>query len=113
MKVSYFMILNDSRSCEPADDQCEMVLIDFVFLFWFGRHVGQTNSLVKYIKIASLLNEKTVRDVALRVRWMTVSVSFTPFRTGQSRSWEWLKSLETETIMVMDPILGLRTLRDF
>lgn len=36
-----------------------------------NKHVGQTNSLVKYIKIAALLNEKTVRDVALRVRWMT------------------------------------------
>jgi len=36
-----------------------------------NKHVGQTNSLVKYIKIAAQLNEKTVRDVALRVRWMT------------------------------------------
>lgn len=57
-----------------------MVFIDLVSYFsGFGRHAGQTNSLVKYIKIAALLNEKTVRDVALRVRWMTVSVSFTPF----------------------------------
>ncbi|KAG0625999.1 hypothetical protein M758_2G094900 [Ceratodon purpureus] len=36
-----------------------------------NKHAGQTNSLAKYIKIAALLNEKTVRDVALRVRWMT------------------------------------------
>lgn len=51
-----------------------------------GRHAGLTNSLVKYIKIAALLNEKTVRDVALRVRWMTVSVSFTPSRVLISTS---------------------------
>uniref|UniRef100_A0A7I4AMU1 Myb-like domain-containing protein n=1 Tax=Physcomitrium patens TaxID=3218 RepID=A0A7I4AMU1_PHYPA len=35
------------------------------------NHSSQMNNLVKYIKIAALLNEKTVRDVALRVRWMT------------------------------------------
>lgn len=36
-----------------------------------NKHAVQTNSLVKYIKIAALLSDKTVRDVALRVRWMT------------------------------------------
>ena len=29
--------------------------------------------MMKYIKIAALLPEKTVRDVALRCRWMAVS----------------------------------------
>lgn len=42
------------------------------------RHAALTDNLAKYIKIAALLNEKTVRDVALRVRWMTVSVLLTP-----------------------------------
>jgi hypothetical protein len=39
-----------------------------------GRYAGQTNNLVKYIKLAALLPEKTVRDVALRCVWITVSV---------------------------------------
>lgn len=30
-------------------------------------------SFMKYIKIASTLHDKTVRDVALRCRWLTVS----------------------------------------
>ncbi|KAL2636223.1 hypothetical protein R1flu_007702 [Riccia fluitans] len=32
---------------------------------------GEANNLNKYIKIANLLPEKTVRDVAMRCRWMT------------------------------------------
>ncbi|KAL3700320.1 hypothetical protein R1sor_018342 [Riccia sorocarpa] len=32
---------------------------------------GETNNLNKYIKIANLLPDKTVRDVAMRCRWMT------------------------------------------
>ncbi|XP_024386881.1 uncharacterized protein [Physcomitrium patens] len=36
-----------------------------------NKHAALTDNLAKYIKIAALLNEKTVRDVALRVRWMT------------------------------------------
>ena len=30
-------------------------------------------SIMRYIKIAATLRDKTVRDVALRCRWMTVS----------------------------------------
>lgn len=30
----------------------------------------------KYVKIAAALPDKTVRDVALRCRWMTVSLGF-------------------------------------
>lgn len=30
-------------------------------------------SIMKYIKIAAALPDKTVRDVALRCRWLTVS----------------------------------------
>ncbi|KAH9554723.1 hypothetical protein CY35_08G077500 [Sphagnum magellanicum] len=36
-----------------------------------GRYAGQKNNLVKYIKLAALLPEKTVRDVALRCVWIT------------------------------------------
>lgn len=32
-------------------------------------------SILRYIKIAATLRDKTVRDVALRCRWMTVSTS--------------------------------------
>lgn len=35
------------------------------------KYAGQTNNLVKYIKLAALLPEKTVRDVALRCVWIT------------------------------------------
>lgn len=33
-------------------------------------------NIMKYIKIAATLRDKTVRDVAMRCRWMTVSSSF-------------------------------------
>jgi hypothetical protein len=37
-------------------------------------------SIMKYIKIAAALPDKTVRDVALRCRWLTVSsLSFNNF----------------------------------
>ncbi|KAH9554725.1 hypothetical protein CY35_08G077500 [Sphagnum magellanicum] len=39
-----------------------------------GRYAGQKNNLVKYIKLAALLPEKTVRDVALRCVWITDKV---------------------------------------
>lgn len=32
-------------------------------------------SIMKYIKVAATLPDKTVRDVALRCRWMTVKLS--------------------------------------
>lgn len=35
------------------------------------KHAALTNPLIKYIKIAALLSEKTVRDVAFRIRYMT------------------------------------------
>ncbi|KAH8961693.1 hypothetical protein BDL97_05G062400 [Sphagnum fallax] len=35
------------------------------------KYAGQANNLVKYIKLAALLPEKTVRDVALRCIWIT------------------------------------------
>ncbi|BBN10922.1 hypothetical protein MPTK1_5g07580 [Marchantia polymorpha subsp. ruderalis] len=35
------------------------------------KFAGETSNLAKYIKIANLLPEKTVRDVAMRCRWMT------------------------------------------
>jgi hypothetical protein len=38
------------------------------------KYADQKNNLVKYIKLAALLPEKTVRDVALRCVWITVSV---------------------------------------
>lgn len=34
-------------------------------------------SIMRYIKIAATMREKTVRDVALRCRWMLVSSSHT------------------------------------
>ena len=33
--------------------------------------VGEKHSLERYIRIAALLPEKGVRDVALRIRWMS------------------------------------------
>ena len=33
-------------------------------------------TIVRYAKIAMKMKDKTVRDVALRCRWMTVSFSF-------------------------------------
>ncbi|KAH8974229.1 hypothetical protein BDL97_01G091000 [Sphagnum fallax] len=35
------------------------------------KYAGLTNNLAKYIKLAALLPEKTVRDVALRCIWIT------------------------------------------
>ncbi|CAM6095710.1 unnamed protein product [Calypogeia fissa] len=35
------------------------------------KFASETSNLSKYIKIANLLPEKTVRDVAMRCRWMT------------------------------------------
>ncbi|KAH8954500.1 hypothetical protein BDL97_08G081700 [Sphagnum fallax] len=35
------------------------------------KYADQKNNLVKYIKLAALLPEKTVRDVALRCVWIT------------------------------------------
>lgn len=34
---------------------------------------GHEPNIMKYIKIAARLQSKTVRDVALRCQWMTVS----------------------------------------
>ena len=42
----------------------------------FGRYATES-TMVRFTKIAMLLSEKTVRDVALRFRWMTVSNSVT------------------------------------
>jgi len=36
-----------------------------------AKYALQTDNLLKYIKIAAQLQDKTVRDVALRCRWMT------------------------------------------
>lgn len=37
---------------------------------------------MRYAKIAVLLSNKTVRDVALRCKW--IAVSFSPFSLGRS-----------------------------
>lgn len=42
-----------------------------VVLFCICRYANEP-SIMKYIKIAALLRDKTVRDVALRCRWMMV-----------------------------------------
>ena len=39
---------------------------------------GSEPSIMKYIKIAAILRDKTVRDVALRCRWMMVGFHSTP-----------------------------------
>lgn len=39
------------------------------------RYANEPN-IMKYIKIAASLPDKTVRDVAMRCRWMTVSISY-------------------------------------
>lgn len=46
-----------------------------VFIYWFCSvfcRFGNEPSIMRYIKIAALLRDKTVRDVALRCRWMMV-----------------------------------------
>ncbi|RRT46355.1 hypothetical protein BHE74_00033761 [Ensete ventricosum] len=40
------------------------------FIGYAYRHASES-SLIRYAKIAMLLPNKTVRDVALRCRWMT------------------------------------------
>jgi hypothetical protein len=47
-------------------------LIRFMLFLHLSRFASETANLSKYIKIAALLPEKTVRDVAMRCRWMTV-----------------------------------------
>lgn len=42
-------------------------------LFLSCRFASESN-IIRYAKIAMQLKNKTVRDVALRVRWMTVSI---------------------------------------
>lgn len=44
-----------------------MILLPFVTRY------AEEPSIMRYIKIAALLPDKTVRDVALRCRWLTVS----------------------------------------
>ncbi|XP_038977864.1 uncharacterized protein LOC120108352, partial [Phoenix dactylifera] len=39
------------------------------------RYANEPN-IMKYIKIAARLPDKTVRDVAMRCRWMTVSIPY-------------------------------------
>jgi hypothetical protein len=51
----------------------ESGVIIYFFLF-FCRYASESN-LVRYAKIAMKLKDKTVRDVALRCRWMTVSAN--------------------------------------
>ena len=43
-----------------------------IIFFFFCRYASES-ILVRYAKIAMKLKDKTVRDVALRCRWMTVS----------------------------------------
>jgi len=64
-----------------------MLVIQFVFLFvpcftlYFlldiSRYAGE-HGIMKYIKIAAMLDRKTVRDVALRCRWLAVSYFIYP-----------------------------------
>lgn len=42
-------------------------------MFEYSFRYADEPSIMKYIKIAATLPDKTVRDVALRCRWMTVS----------------------------------------
>ena len=44
-----------------------------VLLVWlFGRRFASDTNVIRYAKIAMQLENKTVRDVALRCRWMSV-----------------------------------------
>lgn len=45
----------------------------------FCRYTSEEVNVVRYAKIAQALNNKTVRDVALRCRWMNVSSSSSSF----------------------------------
>lgn len=52
--------------------------ISVIFIYHlFCRH-GNDDSIMKYIKIAARLPEKTVRDVAMRCKWMMVSYPYSP-----------------------------------
>lgn len=44
------------------------------FLYGICRFADEP-SIMRYVKIAATLRDKTVRDVALRCRWMEVSSS--------------------------------------
>lgn len=48
------------------------VLASHIVLLDNSRYAGE-NGMMKYIKIAAMLHRKTVRDVALRCRWLAVS----------------------------------------
>lgn len=37
-----------------------------------GRYADESSNIAKYVKIAALLPDKTVRDVALRCHWLIV-----------------------------------------
>lgn len=53
---------------------CVHVFLKFCFFCHiFCCRYADEPSIMRYIKIAATLRDKTVRDVALRCRWMTVS----------------------------------------
>lgn len=49
-----------------------MHLIPYTHFPLLNRRYADETSIMKYIKIAAILQDKTVRDVALRCRWMMV-----------------------------------------
>lgn len=61
---------------------CNFIL-EVIYCSFFFPHLhsyADEPNIMKYIRIASTLQDKTVRDVAMRCRWMTVSyISSTPF----------------------------------
>ena len=52
----------------------------------FGRYANETSSTSKYLKIAALLPDKTVRDVALRCHWLSVSHLYTSSRPSDLKN---------------------------
>lgn len=59
---------NNKKNCSIS------FLFNFILNFCMYSYADEPN-IMKYIKIAAVLHDKTVRDVAMRCRWMTVSSS--------------------------------------
>lgn len=77
MRIFYWSRLPLNKSC--FDMWCCFISSFHLFraYVWqshcFDDRFANEPSIMKYIKIAASLRDKTVRDVALRCRWMTVS----------------------------------------
>jgi hypothetical protein len=51
---------------------------------FFCRFANESSSMSKYVKIAALLPDKTVRDVALRCHWLSVRLCETIYQFNSS-----------------------------